>query len=121
MNAPGSEQLVEQHLTLRLFIIFWRLDGNEEAIAPLLSEHLLYMDGLDRSGALFASGPFTDDPTGSGLSIVRANSAEEAAEIAATEPLANAGVRSFQIREWSLREGSLSIILGLSDGRYSLT
>jgi uncharacterized protein len=121
MNAPTPEQLVQQQLKLKLFAIFWRLDGTEEAMAGLLSEHLLYMDGLERMGVLFASGPFTDDPQGSGLSIVRANSAEVAAEIASAEPLAAAGVRSFQVREWSLREGSLSIILGLSDGRYSLT
>jgi uncharacterized protein YciI len=83
-----------------------------------LPEHLEYMISLEKSGVLFASGPFTEiDGTqrGQGLTILRVKSADEARRIAERDPFVVAGLRTFQIREWTVMEGSLAVTVNFSD------
>ena len=54
-------------------------------LLQLLPDHLNYMIDLEKRGMLFASGPFLagkDLPPGSGMTILRAGSLEEAEAIA---------------------------------------
>ena len=76
------------------------------------------MIGLERRGLLFASGPFTDPdgaPSGHGLTILRVKDAAEARAIAEAEPFFKNGLRSFELKEWTVMEGTLGLRINLSD------
>lgn len=88
-------------------------------LMPLLPAHLEYLIGLEKRGLLFASGPLTDVGAGplggGGLTVLRVANASEAREIAEAEPFAENGLRTFEIKEWTIMEGTLGLRVNLSD------
>jgi uncharacterized protein YciI len=71
-----------------------------------------------RKGLVCASGPLTEpggEPSGEGLTVLRAQSAEEARSIAEADPFFTHGLRTFEVREWTVMEGSLALKVNLSD------
>lgn len=78
-----------------------------------------YLLELERSGRLFAAGPFADrneKPTGAGMIIIRAGNRAEATEIGAQEPYNKAGLRLMDIVPWQRNEGAVRIELRFADG-----
>src|SRR5207247_1236690 len=57
---------------------------------------------------------------GDGLTVVRAANAQAAREIAEADPFVVHGLRSFELREWTVMEGSLGIKLHFSDQSLEL-
>ena len=81
------------------------------------------MIGLEKSGVLFASGPLADaegKTRGDGLTIVRAASAADARKIAEQDPFVVNKLRTFELREWTVMEGSLGIKVNFSDQSLEL-
>ena len=64
--------------------------------------------------------PFDKTKTRTGMIIVRANSFEEADEIAKNDPMHTSGVREYDIWNWSLNEGSFSVTINYSDQSASI-
>lgn len=92
-------------------------------LATLLPEHLTYMIDLEKRGILFASGPFLADEhvqAGTGMTILRASSREEAEAIAREDPFNKSGMRTFEVRTWQLNEGSFTVTVNYSDGSYRI-
>jgi uncharacterized protein YciI len=111
-------QLTQRMLRKKLYVVFSKGAATAEQIGALLPQHLEYMIGLEKKGVLFASGPLTTAagaPAGDGLTILRAANAEEARAIAAADPFVVNKLRSFDLREWTLMEGSFGVKLNLSD------
>jgi uncharacterized protein YciI len=82
----------------------------EPDVGALRDEHLEYLRGLDQRGVLFASGPIATDhgqPSLGGITVFRAADAEEAHRILADEPYVRAGVRTYELLAWSIRQGDL--------------
>jgi uncharacterized protein YciI len=105
-------------LRKKLFVIFSKGAATAEQIGAVLPQHLEYMIGLEKQGVLFASGPLTaaaDAPMGDGLTILRATSAEDARAIASADPFVINKLRSFEVREWTLMEGSFGVTVNFSD------
>ena len=76
------------------------------------------MIGLEKQGVLFASGPLAEADgmmRGDGLTILRAPDADAARKIAQADPFVMHGLRTFELREWTVMEGSLGIKLNFSD------
>jgi uncharacterized protein YciI len=76
------------------------------------------MIGLEKRGLLFASGPLSDGagpPSGAGLTILRAANAREARALAEADPFVTNGLRTFELKEWTIMEGSLGLKVNLSD------
>jgi uncharacterized protein YciI len=89
-----------------------------EKIMPHLAAHLDYMIGLEKRGVVFASGPLAnaDGPiTGQGLTVLRAKDADEARAIAEADPFFINGLRSFELKEWTVMEGMLGLRINFSD------
>jgi hypothetical protein len=106
-------------LKKRLYVVIWKSFGKPDLIKENLAKHLQFMIGLEKRGALFASGPFTPGngaQIGDGLTILRAVSLDEARVFANSDPFVIAGARTYDIREWTLMEGSIGITVGFSDG-----
>src|ERR1700730_5356464 len=92
-------------------------------ILPLLPDHLNYMIDLEKRGMLFASGPFLagkDLPPGTGMTILRAGTFDEAEAIAGEDPLIKSGMRTFEVRTWQLNEGSFTVTVNYSDRSYHI-
>ena len=121
MSASGEErirQLTARMLRKKLYVILSKGGATAEQIGAVLPQHLEYMIGLEKTGVLFASGPLTaapGAPAGDGLTILRATGVEEARTIAAADPFVVNKLRTFEVREWTLMEGSLGVKVNFSD------
>jgi len=121
VTASGEErirQLTQRMLRKKLYVILSKGGATAEQIGALLPQHLEYMIDLEKQGVLFASGPLTTAPgapQGDGLTILRAGSAEEARAIASADPFVINKLRSFEVREWTLMEGSFGVKVNFSD------
>src|SRR5688572_24095472 len=111
-------QLTSGMLRKKLYVILSKGGATPEQLAAVLAEHLQFMIGLEKRGVLFASGPLTTDagkPVGDGLTIVRAGSVGEARQIASADPFVVNKIRTFEVREWTVMEGSLGVRVNFSD------
>jgi uncharacterized protein YciI len=116
-------QLTKGMLRKKFYVILSRGGATPEQIGALLPQHLEYMIGLEKAGVLFASGPLADaegKTRGDGLTIVRAASAAEAQELAERDPFVVNGLRTYELREWTVMEGFLRITVNLSDQSLEL-
>lgn len=105
-------------LRKKLYVILSKGAATAEQIGALLPQHLEYMIGLEKKGQLFASGPLSATegaPLGDGLTILRAATAEEARQIASADPFVVNKLRTFEVREWTLMEGSFGLKVNFSD------
>jgi uncharacterized protein len=105
-------------LRKKLYAVFSTATAAPERIREVLPLHLEYMIGLEKKGLLFASGPLTEEgaePRGEGLTVLRAANAAEARTIAEADPFFLQGLRTFQVREWTLMEGSVGLKVNFSD------
>jgi uncharacterized protein YciI len=115
--------LTQGMLRKKLYVVLSRGGAAPDEIAARLPEHLEYMIGLEKQGVLFASGPLAEAggaTRGDGLTILRAESAEAARRIAEADPFVAHGLRSFELREWTVMEGSLGIKVNFSDQSLEL-
>jgi uncharacterized protein len=117
------EQMMAKMLKKRLYVVIWKSFGKPDLIRENLEKHLQYMTGMEKRGALFASGPFTPRngaSIGDGMSVFRAVSLDEAKVFANSDPFVLAGARTYDIREWTIMEGSIGITVGFSEGGYRI-
>lgn len=121
MAASAEErirQLTKGMLRKKLYVILSRGAATQEQIGEVLADHLEYMIGLEKQGVLFASGPLTaapGQPLGDGLTVLRAADADDARRIASADPFVVKKLRTFDVREWTVMEGSFGVQLNFSD------
>ena len=100
-------------LAKQLYVVLTQPSGSLDAVRDNLSEHLAYQVELERKNIMFAAGPFADDQEqewqGEGMVIIRAESLEQAHEIAKADPMHQSGARTYRLRPWLLNEGSITI------------
>ena len=116
--------LTQRMLKKKLYVVLSTpVEGGTERLLAHLPAHLEYMIANEKKGIVFASGPLSE-PDGSqkgrGLTILRAASADEARAIAEQDPFFVNGVRSFEVREWTVMEGSFGVTVNFSDQSMSV-
>lgn len=72
------------------------VEGNQR-IRPA---HLTYINGLRAEGKVTQAGPFADGK--GGMVIYEADSLAEARALAEADPVVKEGVRTLELREWTL-------------------
>ena len=105
-------------LRKKLYVILSKGGATPEQLGAVLPAHLEYMIGLEKRGVLFASGPLTaapGKPAGDGLTVLRAASEDDARKIASADPFVVNKLRTFEVREWTVMEGSLGLKVNFSD------
>lgn len=109
--------LTARMLSKKYFIVFWKAHDKPDLIRQLLPDHLKFLIALEKDGKVFGSGPLGGQGArpGDGLTILRVDSAAEAHAIAERDPFVAAGARGFDIREWTLMEGSVNLRVDFSD------
>jgi len=111
-------ELTQKMLRRKFYAVLSQPSPAPEKLKPLLPAHLEYMIGLEKRGLLFASGPLSDGsgpPNGAGLTILRAASAEEARALAEADPFVVNRLRTYELKEWTIMEGTLGLKINLSD------
>jgi len=119
VSAGTAQELLVKMLGKKLYAVMWRAHKGAD-LGPVLREHLEFMIALEKQGVLFASGPLSGTP-GDGLTILRAASIDAAREIAEHDPFVVKGIRSFDLREWTLMEGSIGLTINCSDRSIELS
>ena len=121
--AVTGDPHTDTMLRKKLYVIFTKPVAPREEIRKILPEHLKRQVELEKKGILFAAGPMDpmdENKTRTGMIIVRANSFEEADEIAKGDPMHSSGVREYEIWQWSLNEGSYSVTINYADQSASI-
>jgi uncharacterized protein len=111
-------ELMRKMLRKKLYVVISKPVVPPENLKPFLLAHLEYMIDLEKRGAVFASGPLADGegpPSGQGLTVLRAGSMQEAHALAQADPFFKAGLRTFELKEWTINEGSLGLRINFSD------
>ncbi len=125
MSSRG--QTVQVDLSRLLARDYWlilstpRRGVDEAAIKAHVHEHVAWLLDLEDHGLVFASGPLLSGPgvgPGSGVTVLRADDEDEARRIAAGDPFVLAGLRTFEVHQWRLNEGSVSVRMSLGTGTY---
>jgi uncharacterized protein YciI len=113
-NTPNTKDMLQKDL----YVIFTRAIAPREEIMKMLPQHLERQVELEKQGILFAAGPMEpedSDKPRTGMIIVRADSFEHANEIAMADPFHAAGLREFEVWNWSMNEGSFTVTINYSD------
>jgi uncharacterized protein YciI len=116
--------LTRKMLRKKLYVVLSKPVVAPDKLQPFLSAHLEYMIGLEKRGHVFASGPLADGagpPTGAGLTVLRAKDLNEARALAEGDPFFVNGLRSFELKEWTVMEGTLGVRVNLSDQTVEVT
>ena len=116
--------LTRKMLRKKLYVVLSKPAVAPDKLQPFLSAHLEYMIGLEKRGHVFASGPLADGagpPTGAGLTVLRAKDLNEARVLAEGDPFFINGLRTFEIKEWTVMEGTLGVRVNLSDQTVEVT
>jgi uncharacterized protein YciI len=117
-------ELTRKMLRKKLYVVLSKPVVAPDKLQPFLSAHLEYMIGLEKRGHVFASGPLADGagpPTGAGLTVLRAKDLHEARALAEGDPFFVNGLRSFELKEWTVMEGTLGVRVNLSDQTVEVT
>jgi uncharacterized protein len=116
--------LTRKMLRKKLYVVMSKPAVPPEKLQLYLSAHLEYMIELEKRGHVFASGPLSDGdgpPTGLGLTVLRASDAQEARALAEADPFFVNGLRTFELKEWTVMEGTLGLRVNLSDQSIEVT
>lgn len=111
-------------LAFELFVVESTPAATPDELKATLPRHLAYQKEMEEAGRLFLAGPMSDDTgehmIGAGLIIYRAESMEDARELARNDPMHAEGIRTFTLRKWLINEGSLTFETHLGDQRVVL-
>jgi len=117
-------ELMRKMLRKKLYVVLSQPVAPPDKLKPFLMAHLEYMIALEKRGLVFASGPLSDSegpPSGQGLTVLRAGSVAEARALAEDDPFFVNGLRSFELKEWTVMEGVIGLRVSLSDQSIELT
>ena len=106
-------------LAFELFVVESTPAAEPEKLKEVLPRHLAYQGEMEAAGKLFLAGPMSDDSgeqmMGAGLIIYRAETMDEARDLASNDPMHAEGCRTFTLRKWLVNEGSPSFQTRLSE------
>lgn len=105
------------------WLVNWLPDEATTAadIETHLDDHLRWLLDLEVSGVLVMSGPLVDGPRvapGSGVTVLRSETENDARAIAGADPFVRQGLRTFELLRWRVNEGSITVQLSLGTGTY---
>jgi uncharacterized protein len=119
-----TAKLMQKMLRKKLYVLLSKPRVPPEKLEAVLPAHLEYMIALEKRGLVFSSGPLVEpgaEPAGYGLTILRTKDTGEARAIAEAEPFFVHGLRSFELKEWTVMEGTLGLRVNLSDQSVEVT
>ena len=111
---------LKEKMIQRTMFVMIREPKAPERVQDVLLEHYRWIIALEKTGSVFASGPLTSKAGGPGvgMTVLRADSFEQAEELAAGDPFVASGAFGFRIERWQINEGRLSVSVDFSDQTF---
>lgn len=78
------------------YVILLNDKTNKTTTKEIVKAHVQHLKDLDKQEKLILCGPFTN--YAGGMIIIKANNAEEAKQIAESDPFVKEGVRTYELR-----------------------
>ncbi|MCX7311009.1 MAG: YciI family protein [Alphaproteobacteria bacterium] len=120
-DEEDSKELRKRFLAKKLWVIMTRRCVPVEEMQRHLGAHLRHQISLEKKGIMYGAGPChapaAPEPA-FGLIIIRAADESEARRIADSDPMHVAGVRKYELFQWTMNEGQMRIALNFSDQTY---
>ena len=122
--SDGAKAAELSRLLGRDYWLIWSMPMASTSQADIdahIEKHVAWLLGLEADGVLFLSGPLMSGPgtgPGSGVTVIRADDQYAARAIAAADPFAQAGLRTFTVHRWRLNEGSVAVRISLGTATY---
>ena len=112
-------------LDKKVWVVITRAVKSRDEVKNVLPVHLAHQVEMEKTGVMFAAGPLrpagTDQPPGAlGMFVLRASDEAEARRLADADPMQLKGVRTYEMYEWTMNEGRISISIDLSDRSFHL-
>lgn len=121
--SAGAKALHDKMLGKKLWVVITTAVAPPEQLSQHLEAHLQHQIRLEKSGIMFGAGPLSNadgTPSGTGMIIIRAETADDARRIADQDPFHSTGLRTYTLQQWTMNEGRLTITLDYSDQSYQL-
>jgi uncharacterized protein YciI len=124
-NPATDHPMTANMLGKKVWVVITRAAKSQDDLMKALPDHLHHQIRMEKSGAMFAAGPLrpagTEQPPGAlGMFILRAASEAEARKLADADPMHSTGARTYDLYEWTMNEGRISISVDLSDKTFRL-
>ena len=116
-DSDDPRALLARSAKLKLFVML-RRTLDRALLREHLGAHLRWMVEGESRGQIFLSGPVAPQDGGTpldGLTIIRAETLDDAAALARTDPFVKLGAIAFELREWTANEGSITLTVTLSN------
>jgi uncharacterized protein YciI len=117
------QALRSRFLAKKLWVILTKRVASAEEMERHIPAHLQHQIALEKQGIMYGAGPCRppgEPEAAFGLIIIRAPDEKEARRIADSDPMHVAGVRKYELFQWTMNEGQLRIALNFSDQTYRL-
>jgi len=116
--GPGAP---EMHFLMQKPLWFYITTTIKTPTPEQMTAHLNHQVDLEKKGIMFAAGPVTDvnGKAEYGLVVVRAQSAEEAKQIADSDPMHINGLRTYTLHQWDLHEGHIDLGIDFHDSHVT--
>jgi uncharacterized protein YciI len=120
-SLPSDMQELMQKMWKKDYYVMFRTVIDAGAIPGVLPQHFGWMIDLEKQNKVFASGPLYDKlgTQLAGLTVFRADTFEEAEELAAGDPFVTSGAVNFELRRWQVNEGRINVSIDFSDQTFS--
>ena len=92
-------------------------------VAHGAGEHVQWLLGLEARGIVVMSGPLLSGPgvrPGAGITVVRADTEDDAVAIGNADPFVLSGLRTFEVFRWRVNEGTIDVRISLGTGTFDL-
>lgn len=111
-----TEPRLENALQTRFYLAALRIIDRDR-MEELKSIHLTKLLEMEKTGALFLSGP-ANGPDGNlnGFLVLRANSLADARAMVDAEPFIAEGVMECDVYEWTIFQGAVAVSVNISNG-----
>ena len=112
-----AHDLGSKPVSLKLFVALYRTE-NPGRLQTIFAKHLAWAAEQEGTGRIFLTGPLSSHDNEKGaseLTVLRADSLDEADALARTDPFVIKGVNSVQVLPWTVAGWSLNIALRLSN------
>jgi uncharacterized protein YciI len=96
----------------------------KDDIERVVDAHKEWLAEMEAAGKIFVAGPFLDENysySATGLIVFRAETAEEARDLAERDPMHGLGLRTFRIVPWQLNEGTMRIEINFLNGVFGFS
>lgn len=121
MDTHKKVQALKDKMWKREYFVMFRTVANPARIPTVMLEHYEWMIDLEKRGRVLVSGPVADRAgnQAAGMTVFRAESWEEAENLAAGDPFVSCGAVTFEIKRWQINEGRINVSIDFSDQTFS--